>query len=349
MTLDDLDTPVLTVDLDGVDRNIRVVQSYMDTHGIAFRPHIKTHKIPAFAHRQVAAGAVGVTCQKLGEAEVMAAAHVLDILVTFNIVGRQKLERLMRLCRMARMAVVADSEYTVRGYAEATRSEGGDLRVLVEMDTGGRRAGVQSPEEAVRLARQIDAAPGLRFGGLMTYPTTAEAPAILAETVRQLEAVGLRAEVISGGGTACQFHAHERAPVNEHRSGTYIYNDRSTVAAGVATWNDCAARVIATVVSRPTPDRMILDGGSKTFTNDPTGEDGFGYFPDYPEAVMYSMSEEHGHVDISRCRRKPEIGERVVVIPNHACGITNLHDEVMVHRKGRVEAIWKVQARGLIR
>jgi len=255
----------------------------------------------------------------------------------------------MRLCRLVRMAVVADSEDAVRGYDEATRAEGCTLRVLVEMDTGGRRAGVQSPEEAVALARRIAAAPGLVFGGLMTFPTTREAPAILAETVRQLERAGLRAEVVSGGGSGCRFHAHEHAPVNEHRAGTYVYNDRAMVAAGTDTWDDCAARVIATVVSRPTPDRMIIDGGSKTFTNDPVREGGFGYFPDYPQAVMYQMSEEHGHVDISACPRKPKIGERVVVIPNHACGITNLHDEVVVHRGGRVEGIWKVQARGLIR
>lgn len=349
MHIDEIDTPFVAIDMDVVERNIRTTQEYFDQHGIRLRPHIKTHKLPAIAHKQIAAGATGIACQKLGEAEVMATAGIDDIFIAYNILGAAKLDRLMRLARQATMSVAADSEYTVRGLSEAAAREGCDVRVVVEMDTGGRRAGVQTPAEAVALARLIDRLPGLTFWGLMTFPTRPESAPAFEETVRSLKQTGLEPQVVSGGGSACRFRVHEMPVITEHRPGTYIYNDRSMVASGTATWDDCAMRIVATVVSRPTPDRAIIDGGSKTFTNDPTSEGGYGYFPDYPEAVTYAQSEEHGHVDLSKCARKPEIGERVQVIVNHACGTTNLHNEVVAHRQGRVEAIWPVAARGLLR
>ncbi len=349
MHINEIDTPFVAIDLDVVERNIRTTQEYCDRHGIRNRPHIKTHKLPVLAHRQLAAGAVGITCQKLGEAEVMAAAGIDDIFVAYNLLGEAKLERLMRLTRQATMSVAADSEFTVRGLARAAAREGGEVRVVIEVDTGGRRAGVATPAEALALARLIDELPGTVFCGLMTFPTGPETAAILEETVGLLRQGGLEPRVVSGGGSPCRFRAHETPVITEHRAGTYIYNDRSMVASGTATWDDCAMRVVTTVVSRPTPDRAILDGGSKTFTNDPTRDGGYGYFPDYPEAVTRAQSEEHGHVELSGCDVKPEIGERVQVIPNHACGTTNLHNEVVAHRRGRVEAIWPVAARGLLR
>jgi D-serine deaminase-like pyridoxal phosphate-dependent protein len=349
MHLNEIDTPFVAIDLDVVENNIRTTQGYFDQHGIRFRPHVKTHKLPALAHQQIEAGAGGITCQKLGEAEVMAAAGIEDIFIAYNILGEAKLDRLMRLARQVTMSVAADSEYTVRGLSRAAAREGGEVRVLVEMDTGGSRAGVQTPDEAVALARLIDGLPGITFWGLMTYPTRAESAPIFEETVRALRQCSLQPHVVSGGGSGSRFRAHEMPVITEHRAGTYVYNDRSMVAAGAATWDDCAMRIVTTVVSRPTPDRAILDGGSKTFTNDPTSEGGYGYFPEYPEAVTHAQSEEHGHVDLSRCARKPEIGERVQVIPNHACGTTNLHNEVVAHRHGHVEAIWPVAARGLLR
>lgn len=349
MYINDIDTPFVAIDLDVVEKNIRVTQEYFDRHGIKNRPHIKTHKLPAIAHKQVAAGAVGITCQKLGEAEVMAAAGISDIFIAYNLLGAAKLERLLRLTRLVTLSVAADSEVTVRGLSEAAAREGGEVRVVVEMDTGGQRAGVQTPAEALALAQLIDRLPGTVFWGLMTFPTRPESAPVFEETVAALTRSGLEPRVVSGGGSACRFRVHEMPVITEHRAGTYIYNDRSMVASGPDTWEDCAMRVVTTVVSRPTADRAILDGGSKTFTNDPTREGGYGYFSDYPEAVTVIQSEEHGHVDLSRCSRKPEIGERVQVVPNHACGTTNLHNEVVAHRGGRVEAIWPVAARGLLR
>jgi D-serine deaminase-like pyridoxal phosphate-dependent protein len=355
MTLaSELDTPVVTIDLDIMEETIRRAQAYFDQHGIAFRPHIKTHKIPAIAHKQVAAGAVGITCQKLGEAEVFVAAGLRDMLIPYNILGAQKLERLCNLAKQARIAVTVDSEVTARGISQAASREGVEIGVEVECDTGMHRCGVQSPEEAAALARLIARLPALRFQGWMTYPTTRETVAFFQEASRLVERDGLAAPIRSGGGTPGMWRAHEAMPVvNEYRAGTYVYFDRNCVYAGAATWEQCAMRVLMTVVSRPTRDRAILDGGSKTLTNDPVGygQKGYGYILEYPEAVIYQQSEEHGHVDLSACPpdRRPQIGERVTVIPNHACGTTNMHDEVVGVRKGKVEVIWPVLARGKIR
>ena len=349
MTLDDLDTPTLTVDLDILENTIRATQSYMDERGIRFRPHIKTHKIPMVAWKQLEAGAVGICCQKLGEAEVMADANIRDIFISYNVIGAQKRDRLAALARRTQLSLAADSEYTVNEYATVAREGGVDLRVVIEVETGGNRAGVQTADEAVTLARKIDSSPGLVFWGLMTFPTSDHTEAIFTEIVSRLQGDGLQCHVTSGGGSACRFRAHETPACNEHRAGTYIYGDRNLVSAGVATWDDCAARVLATVVSAPTEDRVIIDAGSKTFTNDPTPNGGFHHIVEYPNARIYSQSEEHGHVDVSACDPKPRIGERLTVIPNHACGTSNLHDAAVFHRGGVVEAVWQVQARGRIR
>jgi D-serine deaminase-like pyridoxal phosphate-dependent protein len=337
-----------------MESNIQRAQAYFDQHGIAMRPHIKTHKIPAIGHRQLDAGAKGITCQKLGEAEVFVAAGFKDILIPYNIMGEQKLERLCRLAKQATMTVCVDSAHTARGIAAAAHREGVEIGLEIECDTGGRRAGVQTPEQAAELARLIASLPGVRFRGWMTYPTGREAAAFFDEASRLIAPAGLTAEVRSGGGTPGMWRAHEALPtVNEHRPGTYIYNDRNCVAAGAATWEHCAMRVHLTVVSRPTNDRAMLDGGSKTLTNDPVRPEmkGYGRIVEYPDAVLYQQSEEHGHVDLSACPpdHRPEIGERVTVIPNHACATTNLHDEVVGIRQGKVEVIWPVLARGKVR
>jgi D-serine deaminase-like pyridoxal phosphate-dependent protein len=355
VTIDDLDTPALLIDLDIVERNIRRMQDYCDARGLALRPHIKTHKIPALAHRQVAAGARGVTCQKIGEAEVMAAAGLSDILITYNILGAAKLERLARLAHQATITVTADALEVVQGLARMAGGAGIRLTVLVECDTGGERAGVQTPAHALALARAIDAADHLRFGGLMTYPLLPAAGPWFRQAVALLGEAGLDPAVISGGGTPAAIHTHEYPEVTELRVGNYIYNDRTTVALGGAGLGDCAQHVLATVVSRPTAARGILDAGSKALTSDPVrgGDDpaatrGHGYIVEYPEATLYALSEEHGHTDVAACARPPALGERVRIIANHACTVSNLFDQAYAHREGVVEAIWPIAARGKI-
>ena len=231
-----------------------------------FGPHIKTHKIPRFAKRQIELGAVGITAQKLGEVEVMAEAGIGDIFMPYNIVGPKKLARLKALNGKVKLAVTADSPDTVAGYAcNVPRARQEPLTVLVECDTGGGRCGVQSPAQALALARQIAMSPGLRFGGLMTYPARgkfAEVDRWLGDAKTLLEDAGIDVPVITSGNSPDIWHTGD-STVTERRPGTYIYYDRSQVAAGVASWDDCALTVLATVVSRPTPTRIILDAGSR--------------------------------------------------------------------------------------
>jgi D-serine deaminase-like pyridoxal phosphate-dependent protein len=348
MHIDQIETPAAVVDLDLLEGHIQRFQTYLDQHGIANRPHIKTHKIPAIAHMQVAAGAVGITCQKLGEAEVMADAGIQDIFLPYNILGETKLERLMQLAQRTRMSVTADSDVTIRGLAKAAQRAGVTLPVLVEFDGGAARCGVQAPQAAADLARLIASAEGLRFGGLMTYPSNAHTGEFVRATTALLAPDGIQVERVSGGGTANMWHAHEYPEVNEYRAGMYIFGDRKIIGAGAMTVEECAFKVLTTVVSRPTTDRGILDGGSKTFSSDLLGLEGHGLILEYSEARFYSMSEEHGHVDFAACARKPVIGERVTVIVNHCCPVVNLFNQLVGVRDDTVDRIWPVAARGRI-
>jgi D-serine deaminase-like pyridoxal phosphate-dependent protein len=348
MRLEDIDTPALVLDLDALQANIGDLQAYLDEHRIANRPHIKTHKIPAIAHMQMAAGACGITCQKLGEAEIMAAAGLSDILITYNIIGVRKLERLMALARDNAISVTADSEHTVRGLSQAAQAAGLEMAVLVECDTGMGRCGVQSPLEAAQLARSIASSPGLRFAGVMTYPNSPRVDAFVAETRALLAASRLDVERVSGGGSSDWRDAHQCRTLTEHRAGEYAFGDRRHLLAGRMPLERIAARVVTTVVSRPTGERGILDAGSKALAGAVDGLDGYGYIVEYPQARLYALSEEHGHADFSAHQRRPEVGERVSVLPNHCCVVTNLFNSVHAVRGGRVEAVWPVAARGAL-
>lgn len=348
MQTEKLETPVVVVDLDRLQSNIARLQTYLTEHGLANRPHIKTHKIPAIAQMQVKAGAVGITCQKLGEAEVMAQAGLRDIFLPYNLLGPAKLERLMALVRLATVSVTADSEPVARGLSEAAQRAGQSLTVLVECDTGAQRCGVQSPSAAAELAVQIARLPGLHFGGLMTYPNSAQLDDFVRATRALLSADGLVIERVSGGGTACMWQAHTHRELTEHRAGMYIFGDRKLMTTGVMPLETCALSVHATVVSRPTVDRGILDAGSKTLSSDTLGLEGYGYVCEYPQARLYALSEEHGHVDFSACERKPVVGERVTVIPNHCCVVVNLCNTLIGARLGIEKVRWPVTARGLV-
>lgn len=349
MLIDELDTPVAVVDMDRLEANICRLQSYLGEHGLAHWPHIKTHKIPEIAHMQLRAGAAGITCQKLGEAEVMVRAGIRDILLPYNLLGPSKLERLALLARRAHVRVSADSETVARGLAAAFAAETEPLTVLVEFDTGGQRCGVQTPEQAAELAGFIARQPGLRFGGLLTYPSNERTDGFTQATRGLLANDGIPLEVVSGGGTPRMWQAHEQRELTEYRAGTYVYGDRATLRAGVQKLGELAFSVIATVVSRPTADRGILDGGSKTFSSDLSGLDGHGLILEYPEARFYGLSEEHGHVDFSACAGRPAVGERVTVVPNHVCVVSNLFNEIVGVRGGSVEVVWPVAGRGALR
>jgi D-serine deaminase-like pyridoxal phosphate-dependent protein len=351
-SISELSTPLPLIDEGKLAANIARVQTYMDGHGLDFRPHIKTHKIPAIASQQVKAGAKGINCQKITEAEVFATAGFEDLLITFNILGSEKLERLATLnARISGLKVVADSETTVRGLSSAF-SQTRPLTVLVECDTGGGRCGVQSPEAAVALAEAIVAAPGLTFGGILTYPkadTEEAVEAFFGATLAGLAVRGIPCPIVSNGGTPSLFSAHKVPSATEHRAGTYVYNDRAMARSGHCSLDDCAMHILATVVSRPTPERAILDAGSKALTSDLLGFADYGMIVEYPHAVITGLSEEHGTVDLSKVQgRRPEIGEKVRIIPNHTCVVSNLFDLMTFHRDGIVTRVQKVAARGLV-
>jgi D-serine deaminase-like pyridoxal phosphate-dependent protein len=349
-TTDDLDTPAVLIDLERAETNLRRAQDYANGRGLKLRPHIKTHKIPEFARQQMALGAVGITCQKLGEAEVMADGGIDDILLTFNLLGRAKLRRLVALARRIRLSVTLDNAVVASELDAAMREADLVLPILIECDTGGERCGVQTPEEAVELARLVSGLNGLRFDGLMTYPARGQVPATAAwlnDAVAGLAAAGMKPTVVSTGGSPDLYRAHEVSVATEHRPGTYIYHDRDQARANFGI-EACAMRILATVVSRPTDGRAILDAGSKTLSSDTLGLEGYGLILEYPQLVLAKFSEEHGHVDCSASNARPRIGERVTIIPNHACAVTNLHDVVYGVRGDRVERVFRVEARGRV-
>lgn len=347
MHVTDLDTPALTIDLGILEKNIGDLAVSCRKHDIALRVHTKTHKIPEIAHMQLRAGAVGIVSQKVGEAEVMVAAGIHDILIPYNIVGAQKVDRLVRLAGRATMTVAADSEITVRGLAEGADGRH-DLRVLVELDTGGKRCGVQSPQAALDLARLVDRLPGLVFQGIMTFPSRRAAKPFLDETRDLFDRSGLPLHTISGGGTGTEAVSKEIG-CNEVRIGSYVFEGMTRINRSDNPPNPvtCAERMIVTVVSTPTPDRIIIDGGQKCFTSYPP--DPYGYVVEHPNARIYSMSVEHGHVDVSDCDHTFTVGERLSVVPQHQGMTTNLHDEVYAVRNGVVEAVWAVAGRGKVR
>ncbi|KAA3502101.1 D-TA family PLP-dependent enzyme [Rhizobium rhizogenes] len=350
--LNAISTPMPVIDEDRLAANILKAQSYLDGHGKAFRPHIKTHKIPAIARQQLQAGAIGINCQKVSEAEVFADAGFDDILITFNILGAAKLSRLKALnARIGRLSVVADSAATITGLAGTFDTEK-PLAVLVECDTGGKRCGVQTPEAVLVLAEKIDAAPGLVFKGILTYPAPGGAEKVesfIRETMALLAGKGIECPVRSSGGSPDFYAAHLVPSATEHRAGTYVYNDRAMLRAGHCAAGDLAMHVLATVVSRPTPDRAVLDCGSKALTSDLLGFSDYGLIEGYEGAKIISLSEEHAVVDLSGCTSgKPEIGDVVKVVPNHTCVVSNLFDRMVFHRNGLVTRVEGVAARGTV-
>ncbi len=349
MRVEDLDTPAIVIDHRLVEANLKRAQEHADSHGLKLRPHIKTHKLPLFAQRQVELGAAGITCQKIGEAEVMADAGITDIFIPYNIIGDQKLKQLKTLHGRVTLSVTADSMEAVDGYGAAFADASPPLTVLVECDTGGGRCGVQSPAEALALAKHIRTYPGLRFGGLMTYPArrkTAEVDGWFREARALFEAEGIEVPTVSTGGSPDFYAGGTIASATEHRPGTYIYSDRMQVAFGHSRIEDCALTVLATVVSRPTPDRAILDTGSKALAADTCSEPGYGYLVEYPRAVITALNEEHAIVDVSKCATRPAIGDKVRVIPNHVCVVSNLFDTVNLVEDGVVVETLPVAARG---
>lgn len=346
----EIGTPALVVDLDVVERNIARVQAMCDAKGILNRPHIKTHKSVLLAKMQRDAGASGITCQKIGEAEAFAEGGFDDIFITYNLLGEEKMERLAALMQKARMRVAADNTVVVDDLQKAAAMAGRDLFVVVECDTGRKRAGVETPEEAIALARYISGKPGLVFEGLMLYPPEDGADitnAFVAKVRMALKADGIDIAVISSGGTPNLLNLGAINGQTEHRAGTSIFNDRMMMAAGIAKLEDCALRIYTRVVSRGGAERGILDAGSKVFTTDTGwGLKGYGFILEHPEAEVARFAEEHGFLDLSRCNDRPKVGDVLRVVPNHVCPVVNVVGELVLVRCNEIVETTTVEARG---
>ncbi len=364
MNYRELSTPALTIDLDVVERNLDKMADICRRQGVGLRPHTKTHKVPEVARMQLDRGAVGLTVAKVGEAEVMAAAGLDDILVAFPVFGGEKLWRLAQLARWRRVLISLDDEATAAVCSRAMSEQGVTLGVLVEFDVGFQRCGLAPGHGLVELAKKIRKLPGLEFRGLMTYfgnvwgteeERAKEAKQVAERVERALAAFrdeGMAIDIVSGGSTPSAQFAGQVRGLTEIRPGTYVYNDLNTFHQGACTLEDCAGRVLATVVSTAVPGRAIIDAGSKTFSSDLLGsgpKSGFGFVVEAPDAPLVKLNEEHGHLDITKSKHHFRVGEVLTVIPNHICTCVNMHDEIFLRRGEEVVGSLPVAARGKIR
>lgn len=358
-TRDDLDTPAFVIDLDRMEANIARIVAECREHGVAWRPHSKGHKSPEIARHQVAAGAIGVTCAKLGEAEVMAVGGVRDLLIANQIVGAKKLDRLVALTRLADPIVTVDHARQVEATSAALAAAGATTRVLVEVDIGMHRCGVPPHAPALRLAEQIARAPGLELAGIMGYEghlltlddaeekrrRVQEAIALLAETRDLFTRAGLSCEIVSAGGTGSYATTVACESVTELQAGGLIFMDSFYRERCKVKGFDFALTLLATVVSRPTRERAIVDAGRKTHNMEihpprVVGRD---------DARFVSLSAEHGVLELAPSAQDIQIGDRLTIIPGYADFSTVLHNEFYAFRGDRLEAIWPLEARGRIR
>jgi D-serine deaminase-like pyridoxal phosphate-dependent protein len=344
-------TPAVVIDLDRVERNIARVQALCAAAGVANRPHIKTHKSPLLARMQMTAGAHGITAQKLGEAEVMADGGIDDILISYNLIGEAVVGRLGALLKRSNITVAADNATVIAGLGLAGAAAGRPLPVVIECDTGRKRAGVETVAEAIALASQIKADRNLRFAGFLFYPAETSWPEtqrFYDKALAGVRELGLEPKIVSTGGTPNLANLGKLDGATEHRAGTSIFNDRMMMACGAASEDDCALNVYATVVSRAGPDRGILDSGSKTLTSDTGGLDGHGLILEYPSARIAKFAEEHGFLDLAGSNAKPKVGEIVRIIPNHVCVVVNMVDRLIAVRGDKIVDVLPVAARGRI-
>lgn len=355
--LEGVETPQAVVDAGTVRRNATRAVAYCDRWNLRWRPHVKTHKCLNVARLQVEAGAHGLTVATPREAEVMSRVTD-DLLLAYPPLGAAKVGRLLALPSGVDLKVALDSRVVLRALAHASAAAGRETGVLVELDVGMGRVGVQGPDGVLDLAREVKHLDGVRFRGILFYPghirtpgqeqveALAEVAARLEETCERLAGAGLSPEIVSGGSTPTLWKSHHIPHLTEVRAGTWIFNDRDILAQGTADPSDCAYSVLATVVSTAVPGQAVVDAGSKTLAKEGRGGDGsFGLVLDHPEVHVVGLSEEHGILDLSRADWRPRVGDRVRILPNHVCVSVNLQDELLVVSEAGLEA-WPLEARG---
>ncbi len=363
MKVAELDTPALLVNVSCMENNIREMTELAAHSGVRMRPHIKTHKTPEIAKRQIQAGATGITVAKLGEAEVMIAAGITNVFVANEIVDNKKIEKLLRLCERAHLSTAVDSLDVAAPLSRAFTGARKTLDILLEIDSGLGRCGIAPGEPALAQAREIAQLPGLKLKGIMTHEghvggiqdPAQRKEAILGvqrtmlATADLLRASGLEIEDISIGSTPSIRSCSPIKGITEIRPGTYIFFDLMNIRLESARENDCAATVLSTVISRPAADRAILDAGSKVLTvsKDETRTPPiYGLIRGQPQASLVSLSEEHGFLRVEGAAQQLKVGDRVEVIPYHICPVVNLFDQIAAVCGEDVVDIWPVSARG---
>ncbi len=356
-------TPALVIAAARLRRNISRLADYGAAHGLAVRPHCKTHKSLAIARQQLAAGAGGLTVAKVGEAESLLPAWgggPADLLLAYPAVDEARTRRLASLARGATLRVAVDTPAAIEALGSAARAAGSTIGLLLDLDVGMGRTGVADAAGIVALAHAAAGHPGLRVDGLFCYPghvwsaSAAQGPALAAVAERLQTALdacdrhGISRSIVSGGSTPTAFQSHLVPQYTEIRPGTYVFNDMNTVRGGFCGLDDCAARIVCTVVSDAVAGQVVIDAGTKTLTSDrcgPAPDSGHGHVVEYPDAVITRLTEEHGQIDVRVCPRPPRVGERVTVIPNHICPCVNLQDAVWVDDGGSLSPL-PVDARG---
>lgn len=354
LNIAELDTPFLWVDLDRLDTNIAMLASHFRQADVQWRPHTKGIKVPAIAHKLIEAGAIGVTCAKLGEAEVMVAAGIRDILIANQIVGSHKYRRLVNLCRRADVKVAVDSTATLAELGATAQASQVEVGILIEIDTGMHRAGIQPGEPVVELARAVVETPGLRFDGVMSWeghaltsPDRHQAArtsvGLLLDSAEACRQAGMPVRIVSCGGSGTYDVTPFIAGVTEVQAGGGIFNDVTYAGWGMQTQPAIFVRSIVT--SRPAPDRIIFDAGFKTmpaWLNPPQ--------PLGIEAVKkVATSAEHGIVTLEQPNHDVRIGDGFDFILGYGDATVFLHDHIYGTRNGCVEVIWRVEGRGQLR
>jgi D-serine deaminase-like pyridoxal phosphate-dependent protein len=365
LSIYDLDTPATLVDLDRLERNIREWQSRMDRCGVKFRPHVKTHKVPEIAHMQIAAGAVGIVCAKVSEAEPFVDDGIEDVCIAYPVFGEIKWKRIAELAKkVKRLTVNCDSEEAASGLSEPASKAGVIVHVQIDMDSGLHRGGVPfaDRDSIAQLARKIISMPGLQFSGVTTFRSNSfpQSPSakdaglaegrLIVEIAEQLRATGIEVRDVTAGSTPTGKWVAEVPGITEVRAGNYVFNDLMQLDGAIANEDQLALSVLCTVVSGNGGDRLTIDGGSKTFSGDAGGVRAGQTRPPViarsadRRIFVDRLSEEHG---VARAEEGFKLGEKIRFFPYHACTCANLSDEIVGFRGERVEVVWPVRARGL--
>lgn len=361
MALADVDTPALILDLDAFEKNLKKLNESIAGRKIMLRPHAKSHKCPQIALRQIALGAVGVCCQKVSEAEAMVDGGVTDVLIANEVVGASKLKRLAALAKRAKISVCADDAGNVEQIDAAARESGVTLDVLVEVNVGANRCGVEPGEPALKLAQAITACKNLRYAGLQAYQGGAQhlrgvaerrsaidaAVAAVQRTLNLIEKAGIPRGKVTGAGTGTYLFEAASQVYDELQVGSYIFMDadyakNDWTESGIPRFEH-SLFVWATVMSRTRPDVAIVDAGLKASSVD----SGMPRVADFPQAEFLKASDEHGVIKVNDAPGFA-LGDKIKLIPGHCDPTVNLYDHFVCVRGGKVEALWPITARGAV-